>query len=414
MKSKNKSVNSNKGILFLLLIVVILAVSIVILFLQLRSDPIVEKMKNDEVIKVLIIINDGEGNALATNVLSYYPITNQGVIFNVLGNTGALYTSLSSSTDQDGRVDRIDAVYKERGIEVYTEEIESLLGIEIPFILEISLEQMGDLTDLFGGLTVSVFSPVDTRGPDGQLWLLPSGNVKLDGDKIKTFMMYQLDDDGNNERDDRRADAVKALLAAIHENHSVIMDKKNFPTFANLFKSNLEYDAFYRLMDYISNVDTENLDQRSISGSLRNVDGQLLVFPYENGRQIKDVMRQSLSALTSKTANSRVYVVEVLNGTDRRGLASNACFLLKNFGYETLPPSDASHKGYVHTEIINHLGNDSAVQNLAEIITCRYIINEEVRSSGTGYDSAEIDFTIILGDDWDGRYVRGGYTGEEN
>ena len=409
---KNYS-NSNRSLIFLVVIILLLLGLVVGLVVQLLSDSVPNNLKNTDIVKALVVINDGDGNALATDVIACYPVSNRGVIFNILGNTGALYTSLSGASNQEGRVDRIDKVYKERGIEVYADEVTRLLGIDLPFTLEIELPRFGDLTDLFGGLTVSVFSQVEEESANGDLWLLPSGNAKLDGDKIQTFMSYELSDDGINDKDNRRQDAVKAFFSAMHENRAMMMNKKNFPTFAKLFKTNVDNDSLFTLLGYLSNIDTENMDQRGISGSPRSIDGQILVFPYENGRQIKDVVRRALSSLISDDLNSRVYVVEVLNGTDKQGAASNACFLFQNFGYETMPPADAPTKGYQHTVIINHIGNADAVGNLAEIITCKNIIDEEVKSSSSGYTGADVDFTIILGNDWDGRYVRGGYTGEE-
>ena len=52
-------------------------------------------------------------------------------MINILGNTGAIFQSI-------GRVDRIDAVYTEKGIETYKSEIEKLIGQEIPFYIDIN------------------------------------------------------------------------------------------------------------------------------------------------------------------------------------------------------------------------------------------------------------------------------------
>ena len=67
--------------------------------------------------------------------------------YSTYGYTGLIIKSLD-------RVNRIDAVYKEKGIEMYKAEIESLTGIEIPFTIEMSIEQFAVLTDLLGGLNV--------------------------------------------------------------------------------------------------------------------------------------------------------------------------------------------------------------------------------------------------------------------
>lgn len=93
------------------------------------------------------MLSDDSGNALSTDVFVYYPVSRKGALFDILGNTGSIYSSL-------GRVDRIDAVYKEKGVDTYRKEVEKLIGKTIPFSLEISLSDLGTLADLLGGLKV--------------------------------------------------------------------------------------------------------------------------------------------------------------------------------------------------------------------------------------------------------------------
>ena len=61
--------------------------------------------------------------------------------------------------------------------------------VSIPFSLEISLKHFSELTDLLGGLRVFVPYPVDDKINDVP-YLLPSGSVTLDGDKICTYIFY--------------------------------------------------------------------------------------------------------------------------------------------------------------------------------------------------------------------------------
>ena len=118
-----------------------------------------------------------------SDVFIYYPVSHRGALINILGNTGAIFKSLQ-------RVDRIDAVYTQKGIEVYKAEIENLIGQTIPFYVEMNMKDFGELTDMLGGLKVFVPSPVDIQSEEGERWLLPSGAVTLDGDKITTYLTY--------------------------------------------------------------------------------------------------------------------------------------------------------------------------------------------------------------------------------
>src|SRR5574344_606570 len=200
------------SVIFLLLIIVIVITIGVIIMVSLRTDPIAENMKTDQVIKILFVLNDGEKHALTTDVFIYYPKSQKGALFDILGNTGAIYESLVAPDGRSGRVDRIDAVYTERGIDVYRSEIEKLTGLTIPFSIEISLDNFGLLTDLLGGMKIFVPSPVDASGSNGERWLLPSGAVTLDGEKIKTYVQYILPDETDGDQEDRRQNVMIALL----------------------------------------------------------------------------------------------------------------------------------------------------------------------------------------------------------
>ena len=194
-----------KGFVFIGAIVLVLSVTIVLLYRNLKTDPVADNLKKDETVKVLFVLNDGEGNALATEVFICYPKTKRATVFDVTGNTGAIYKSL-------GRTDRIDAIYKEKKIEVYRSEIETFLDLTIPFTIEITLDDFGLLTDLMGGLDVFVPSPVDIVAPDGSRWMLPSGAISLDGDKVQTYINYMLPEESDDDQESRRRATFVSFL----------------------------------------------------------------------------------------------------------------------------------------------------------------------------------------------------------
>ena len=254
---------------------------------------------------------------------------------------------------------------------------------------------------------------MDYTGADGVRWLLPSGAVTLDGDKIKTYIQYLLPDETESDRIDRQQTVLVALLALLHEKRAIILDRNNFPVYARQFSCGMQEKDLYTLLSYVSQVDAENLTPQPVTGLSRVVDGKTLLFPYQDGQLMKDIVRTTLRSLVvSGEDEHRVYVIEVLNGTDRQGAARNAAFLLQGLGYEILQSVNADRNDYAHTVIVTHVGMGNAVQTLADFITCKNIVVDDSPLEGSGLDRAEVDFSIVLGADWDGRYVRGGYAGE--
>lgn len=406
MKSMGRSGGGNKGWLFLVLIFVILVAVTTFIAFSLKVDTVDESLKNDSVIKTLIVLEDKK-QVLFSDVFIYYPVSKRGALINILGNTGAIFKSL-------GRVDRIDAIYTEKGIDVFKSEIENLIGQPVPFYLEMSLSNFSELTDMLGGLKVFVPAPVDVKTDDGERWLLPSGSVTLDGSKINTYLTYTKPEETESEVVDRRQNVILAFLSAINRDSRTLLNKNNFRFYQKRISSNLKEKDFHKLFSEISNVDYERLIPQSITGSRRMVDGKELLFPFYDGQLIKDVVKQASNALVDLEDMSvnRIYVLEIQNGTLVQGLARNTAALLKSAGYDVLSTLNAERQDIEKTQIINHIGNADIAKNLGDFIHCTNIVDEEIKPDSednydNGYESSSnVDFTIILGKDFDGRYVK--------
>lgn len=396
-----------KGAFFLIIILVIMISAALIVGLSLRTDGVAERVADDQVIRVLFILDDekdGGRNAVLTSMLVYYPVSKKAAVVSIPGNTGGIYQSL-------GRVDRIDKVYSEKGISAYTREIERLLDVNIPFCMTVSYGDFVKLTDMLGGMRVFIPSPVDAVSDDGEIWLLPSGAVTLDGDKISVYLRCRLEDEDEAEITERHQNVVTAFFTTLHEKQSQIFGKKSvFREYSRLIKTNLsDSDDVFRLLSLVSDMDSESIIRQAVTGPIRIVDGERLRFPLNNGDFIKEAVRQSTSLLVTNSAvlGSRVYVLEIQNGTSVQGLARNTAILFQNASYSVLNAVNADSDDYEKTVIIDHIGNKEVASLVGDFIRCTNIVEEEVSlEAEADINAADVDFTIILGRDFDGRYVR--------
>ena len=393
--AKKKTIDMRHTI-FIGLIVLILCAMFLTVYFTLKTNIVAEVLKNDQIIKLLLVIED-DGSPVSTTALAYYPVTNRGTIIDIPGNTGGIYKSIDRS-------DRIDTIYVEKGIDAYRSEIETLLDMTIPFSIEISLENFAVLSDLFGGMEISVQSPID-EVVDEKYFLVPSGQVRLDGDKIISYVTYKGKFEQQNAQQIRIQNAIVAFYKALNENSGRIFTNDFFSYYEKYIKANIAEDDLSNLLKTISKIDAERLFPQVVTGSERVVDGEILLFPYNSGYLVKEVMKQTISALISDTPFARVYSLEIQNGTDVQGLASNTASLLRSTGYDVASIVNADRNDYEETFIINHIGNDEIAQALGEFIHCANIITPEIDEAVLDSDRL-IDYTIVLGSDFDGRYVR--------
>ncbi len=398
---KIKIRDEQKGVIFIALIIITAVALSIIFAFSLKTNTVEDALKEKGIMRTLFIIEDEDSEMLFSSVLIYNPSSKKAALVNLPGYTGAIYQSL-------GRVDKLQKVYSEAGVISFRNEVEKLLGMTIPYYAILTLDRFIKISDYLGGMRVFISEPVDCVSNDGDRWLLPSGAINLDGDKINTYLHYRLDEEAEADVQERYQNAMAAFITGLHDKKFVIFQKANRKRYLDFIKTNLNEDEETTLFEAIADVDAESIIKQTITGSLRRVDGQQLLMPDNNGEFIKEAVKQTtnLLASTDGTFTSRVYVLEIQNGTTTQGLARNTAILFQNASYDVLSPVNAPRNDYDETVIIDHIGNMDVAKIVGEFIRCTNIREatpeEEAESSSL---DAGVDFTIILGKDFDGRYV---------
>ena len=345
-----------KELIFITCVFVFLIAASLVLFLKLGSHSEVTRLSEKDVLNVLFVIDDG-GEAISTNLISYYTGNNRGSMIDIPANTALILQSL-------GRTDGIGAVYHEKGLPEYTKEVEKFLNLALPFQVKIDLKDFAYFTDMLGGISVFIPNSVEVK-TETDLYLLPSGYVKLDGEKILQYMLYEENDEDAGAVALRKQNAVLAFL-----------------------------------------TDTERVVPQRVSGALKTTaDGKELLFPVNDGAQIKEVVKQTLSSLASEegVVLERVYVLQILNATDRIGLAKNTSEIFQSFGYDVASIDNAKELRD-KTIVIDRIGNTAVAKVVADVISCENILSPETSEEFSGTESA-VDFTVILGADFNGTQV---------
>ncbi len=392
--------NEQKGILFIALIVIVIAALSLFFARSLKTNSVEDALEHDTLLRTLFVVQNDDGSVLFSNIIILDTSTKKAAVINLPGYTGAIFQSL-------GRTDKLEAVYNELGMASYRTEVQKMLGISIPYTTMVRLEDFIRLCDMFGGMRVFIPSPIDSVSQEGERWLLPSGAVTLDGDKIAVYLRYRDEEETEESIQDRYQNVMGAFLTGLHDQSFKIFNtSKNFKRFSVSLNTNLADYEEETLYSEISQIDTESIIKQTITGSLRNVDGQQLLFPLNNGEFIKEAVKQTTYMLMSSdgTISNRIYVLEIQNGTKTQGLARRTATLYQNASYDVLSAVNADSNDYAETVIVDHIGNEAVARQVGELIRCTNIKQADEMEDGSSGDSM-VDFTVILGRDFNGAYV---------
>ena len=102
------NIKFEKSMLLLVIVFIIIITTSVIVVSALQTNPVEDIIASGEPIKILFVLED-QGNVLFTDIFVYYPVLARGALFDIPGNTSDIFSSIN-------RVDRIDAIFREKGV----------------------------------------------------------------------------------------------------------------------------------------------------------------------------------------------------------------------------------------------------------------------------------------------------------
>ncbi|MFO8064438.1 MAG: LCP family protein [Spirochaetota bacterium] len=432
---------------FVLLLVAFLVVGITafVVHRNVRTDSITSMVENDETIRVLIAFEEDE-RLVSAQVLFYNPVTNRGGIFDVPRKLGAIFDALD-------RVDSIAALYRENDVETYKDEVEELLDVSVPFYLVLDGEQLSHVVDLAEGMEVFIADSYQSEAagvPSGEAGLvggnddsdgvepqsfderirtdlipgtvsseqeqspsrevesmLPAGNVVLDGAKARTYLTIAPSGESDGDRIARRLKFGRRFLQMLGENADELRHEQVRPYVSSSFETNLDERSLSALIGRLALLDTSQLIQRRIQGNFRQVDSagetKELLFPHFEGEWLRQAVRQveqSIGSTESFAEGADSISVEILNGTSVDGLARRTKELFEGYGFDVVSFDNAEEDEVEYTQVIDRTGEIDTARRTAGIIRATRITSEPLTE-----DSA-VDVTVLLGQDFDGTYVR--------
>lgn len=386
---------SKNGLFLLGVIVVVLVGAGLLIASYVRTDVIADIAAEGRQISMLVLIELPEGR-LTSEVVIFDTATSRAALFDVPSNTGVVVASLN-------RVDGIDTVYRSDGIESYRAAVADLLGTPVDFFIAMDARGLETVTDLLEGIPMFV-ADVPNEGPDAVR--IPTGDVVLDGAKIQTYLGYAPEGERDRERIARAQKAVVGLLHQLGQQRDLVANRSVLALISGAIETNLDRDAIVSLATALHGLEVDRVITRQVEGTVRNVDtgeaSEELLFPHQEGRWLVESVRQVVENLQSPEAlldENIVIRLEILNGTETTGLARRTAELYRSYGFDVVTVGNAASTDVKETLVLDRVGNEIFADRTAEIIRATTIEQRAAVQAG-------VDVTVILGGDFDGRYVR--------
>jgi len=384
------------SVLFLVAIIALVGGVTLAFSIGMRRDAVRDALENDRVVNAAFILEE-LGKPISTNVFFYYPANQRGAVLYVPSETGLIISRIE-------KLARLDEIYESGAPGAFVEEIAKLAGADIPYWIAFDESRFTELVDLLDGIEVFMPNAVDLES-GGRRVALPAGTQRLDGAKAWDYATYVDPEESDSDLVDRRQKAFQALIRKLGERSARISADPLFDAIRSRLRSNIDETALRRLLTLIGGFDANLLVTQRIPGVWKEIEGSRMLFPHYDGRIVVDIVRQTLNALAragSFSVEDKIYVIDILNGTNVRGLASKTAEMFQSFGYEVRNVANADSDALERTVIQDHFGNPDGAVSIGDVIRCD---NIETIAGGELLSDSLADFTIVLGKDFNGRYV---------
>lgn len=330
-------------------------------------------------------------------ICSYDPKTQEAALLSIPRDT-----FVGRSRNHASAYDKINAVYQTNP-DLLVEKVRDLTGLDINYYIKVDTHGLRDLVDSIGGIYFDVPIDMDYDDPGQDLYIhMKKGYQLLDGDKAEQVLRFRHNNNGTTypadygEQDLGRMRTQRAFLSEVFKQMVKPESITKIDDYIKIVNNNVETNfSIWDLKDYapyLLNYKIENLETATLPGVPEKINN--LWFYSANKKQtqelVKELFKTELS--TEQKANSEIKV-KIINGTSDEKNLTNVQNLLKENGYKI--ESTGTTTLTKTTTIINRTNQDEKIANkLQETIGVGIIAK-----SSKGDDSS-VDFTVIIGDDY--------------
>jgi len=399
IKFQSKS-KKTPGFDWISLVLILVAIGIIIaavyFIFYFKESKVLQMIQKGKTISGIFVENFGDETDEI--FLSFYnPKTEKLAFIMIPGNV-----RLKVEYENAPTYDTVSNMYKKGNALVVKNTIEKLTGHKFTFYMIYKLSTIESFVDLLEGLMVNIQEPMSYVDANKSVFIsISSGKNLLDGGKVKEFLIYQYGKNGLKTNLENHRLIAGALL---DRKDDIIELSKNNSIMRLLMKqvdTNISIKNMRVLTGRMENLNSSRLLFYRMFGKLMTIKGKGYLLPVNNGRWLSDRVKELTKFLNDKgpAPIGDEIKIEILNGSNNPGQAQNLRNYFIEYGFNVVHYGNALRNDYEKTKVIDRAGKPNLAGRIADIINCK-VVSTEVDKS------LMIDITIIIGNDFEGKYVR--------
>ncbi|MGI5838188.1 MAG: LCP family protein [bacterium] len=292
--------------------------------------------------------------------------------------------------------DKMNAAHAYGGPMLALQTAEELFDIPVHYYIRTNVAGFSEIIDILGGVNIYVEKDMYYPDPWQDLVIdLKKGQQTLDGDKAMQYVRYRSDGDDLT-RIHRQQKFMTALADKMLKPATLLRIPNLMNEITKYITTNMEPADMLRLANLAVGMNKENIQMEVMPGYPNNYaageDGGISYWIPDKTKvtRLMDKVYRDIDA----EANSAIKI-EILNGTNRSGLAANLSEYLVSKGFTVINTGNADNNKYELTKVIDRTGDNGKIEALAKVFGQGRLFHEEAAESGA-------DITIIIGSDYEG------------
>jgi LCP family protein required for cell wall assembly len=383
------------SILLIFLAIGIIVGTILFIF-YFRASELEELLEKESTISWIFVENDS-GTTHATLLYFYNPKT-QKLASLVMPSK----TRMKVDYEDKPAYDTLGNIYFRGGPSIVKKTIEKLTEIEFDFYFVYDLSDVEKLIDLLDGLEVYNQNRLNYLDAERNMFIqVPKGKVVLDGAKASEFLLFKQGDSGEKIMVENHRVFLESLLERMHDVESLMGNPRVSKILTKKIVTNMNRRDLRMLVGEMKKVSSSKVLFYLMFGKNTTIKDENFISPIENGRWLRERienMKKFISDEGPAPIGNEINI-EILNGSTNPGQAQSLRNYFVGYGFNIVHHGNAPRNDYEKTLVVDRIGRPSLAKRIADIINCQEV---HTRIDKT----LMVDVTIIIGNDFEGRYVR--------